>query len=245
MITSVWARTSAILLAALLAGAAAQAQNVVTDWNTIASTTIVANGGKGPAPSFVWLAYSSIAVYDAVNAVDGQFQPFYYKGSAAPGASEEAAAIAAAHRVLVNHFPAQKIALDAVGLRARCPFGKTGAVGVADVLVLADAHLHRRATFSRTVPLSAAHKSAGLCSAGLSRSSTLLPCSESSGIRHRYSVRRGCICDRRVILPASEARIRGCVVEPLPTEPQPQGAVLATCFLRPPTVRRPPELEYR
>ena len=113
MITSVWARTSAILLAALLAGAAAQAQNVVTDWNTIASTTIVANGGKGPAPSFVWLAYSSIAAYDAVNAVDGQFQPFYYKGSAAPGASEEAAAIAAAHRVLVNYFPAQKIALDA------------------------------------------------------------------------------------------------------------------------------------
>ena len=113
MITSVWARTSAILLAALLTGAAAQAQNAVTDWNTIASTTIVAKGGKGPAPSFVWLAYSSIAVYDAVNAIDGKFQPFYYKGSAAPGASEEAAAIAAAHRVLVNYFPAQKIGLDA------------------------------------------------------------------------------------------------------------------------------------
>jgi len=48
MITSVWARTSAILLAALLTGAVAQAQNAVTDWNTIASTTIVAKGGKGP-----------------------------------------------------------------------------------------------------------------------------------------------------------------------------------------------------
>jgi len=70
-------------------------------------------GRQRPAPSFVWLAYSSIAVYDAVNAIDGKFQPFYYKGSAAPGASEEAAAIAAAHRVLVNYFPAQKIGLDA------------------------------------------------------------------------------------------------------------------------------------
>src|SRR5260370_17548929 len=100
MITSVWARSSAILVAALVTGGVAQAQNAVTDWNTIASTTIVAKGGKGPAPSFVWLAYSSIAVYDAVNAIDGKFQPFYYKGSAAPGASEEAAAIATAHRVL-------------------------------------------------------------------------------------------------------------------------------------------------
>src|SRR5260370_42286879 len=105
MITSVWARTSAILLAALLAGAAAQAQNVVTDWNTIASTTIVANGGKGPAPSFVWLAYSSIAVYDAVNAIDGQFQPFYYKGSAAPRASQGPAPTPPPHRILLISFP--------------------------------------------------------------------------------------------------------------------------------------------
>jgi hypothetical protein len=69
--------------------------------------------GQRPAPSFVWLAYSSIAVYDAVNAIRGESQPFYYKGKAARGASEEAAAIAAAHRVLVNYFGAQQIALDA------------------------------------------------------------------------------------------------------------------------------------
>ena len=30
------------------------AGNVVTDWNTIASTTIVTNGGKSPAPSSSW-----------------------------------------------------------------------------------------------------------------------------------------------------------------------------------------------
>jgi PAP2 superfamily len=113
MITSVWARTAGILLAVLLAGTAAQAQNAVSDWNTIASTTIVTNAGKSPAASTIWFAYSSIAVYDAVNAIHGGFQPFFYNGTGAPGASEEAAAIAAAHRVLVTYFKNQQTALDA------------------------------------------------------------------------------------------------------------------------------------
>jgi hypothetical protein len=109
---SLWIRSLTMLVGTVLAGVAVQAQNVVKDWNTIASTTIVAKGGKGPAPSFVWLVYSSIAVYDAVNAIHGQFQPFYYHRSAAPGASDEAAAIAAAHRILLNYFPAQQLTLD-------------------------------------------------------------------------------------------------------------------------------------
>lgn len=99
-------------LTATLFCALSPAQNVVTEWNGIASSTIVANGGKPSATSSVWFAYVSIAVYDAVNAVHGQFQPFYYKGSAAPGASDEAAAVAAAHRVLVTYFPAQQASLD-------------------------------------------------------------------------------------------------------------------------------------
>jgi hypothetical protein len=88
------------------------AGNVVTDWNTIASTTIVTNGGKSPAPSAVWFAYSSLAVYDAVNAITGQYQPFYYRFTAPANASPGAAAAAAAHRVLVNYFPSQQTALD-------------------------------------------------------------------------------------------------------------------------------------
>jgi len=89
------------------------AANVVTDWNTIASMTIVANGGKASVASGVWFAYTSIAVYDAVNAVHRAYQPFYFSGLAAAGASDEAAAVAAAHRVLVNYFPAQQADLDA------------------------------------------------------------------------------------------------------------------------------------
>src|SRR5499427_3528011 len=106
-------RTLVCLAAALLPMQRLQAQNVVTDWNTIASTTIVTNGGKASVASGVWFAYTSIAVYDAVNAVHRKYQPFYYQGIAPAGASDEAAAAAAAHRVLVNYFPAQQADLDA------------------------------------------------------------------------------------------------------------------------------------
>src|ERR1700675_2299323 len=90
---------SSVLLSASIPLAAS---NVVTDWNTIASTTIVKNGGKAPSSSPIWFAYTSLAVYDAVNAITGQYRPFYYHGAAPQDASLESAAVAAAHRVLVN-----------------------------------------------------------------------------------------------------------------------------------------------
>jgi len=107
-------RISLVSAVALLTSTHVRAQNVVTDWNTIASTTIVTNAGNPPAASGVYFAYTSIAVYDAVNAVHHhKFRPFYYSGHAPGGASDEAAAIAAAHRVLVNYFPGQQTNLDA------------------------------------------------------------------------------------------------------------------------------------
>jgi hypothetical protein len=96
----------------VLACGTIHAGNVVTDWNTIASTTIITNGGKSPAPSSIWFTYSSLAVYDAVNAITGQYQPFYYRFAAPANASTGAAAAAAAHRVLVHYFPSQQTALD-------------------------------------------------------------------------------------------------------------------------------------
>ncbi len=90
-----------------------KAGNVVTDWNAIASTTIVKNGGKASTPSGVWFAYTSLAMYDAVNAITGQYRPFYYQGAGASNASLDAAAAAAAHRILVNYFPSQQSDLDA------------------------------------------------------------------------------------------------------------------------------------
>jgi PAP2 superfamily len=102
----------AAIAAACLAATSASAGNIVTDWTQIASTTIVKNGGKSPGASSVWFAYASIAAYDAVNAITGQYRPFYYQGSGPANASVDAAVLAASHRVLVNYFPAQKDSLD-------------------------------------------------------------------------------------------------------------------------------------
>lgn len=87
--------------------------NVVTDWNTIASTTIVKNGGKSPGASAVYFAYTSQAVFDAVNAITGDYRLLYSHMAAPPHASLDAAAAAAAHGVLVHYFPSQQTALDA------------------------------------------------------------------------------------------------------------------------------------
>ena len=35
------------------------AGNVVTEWNTIASTAIVKNGGKPPSSAAIWFAYTA------------------------------------------------------------------------------------------------------------------------------------------------------------------------------------------
>lgn len=96
----------------VLACGTIHAGNVVTDWSTIASTTIVTNGGISPAASSVFFAYTSLAVYDAVNAITGQYQPFYYRIAGPANASTGAAAVAAAHRILVNYFPSQQTTLD-------------------------------------------------------------------------------------------------------------------------------------
>ena len=97
---------------AFVALSTSQAQNVVTEWNAIASTTIITQGNKG-ADAFVYFAYTSIAVYDATNSIHRRFRPFYFAGITDRDASEEAAAISAAHSVLIHYFPDQKAALDA------------------------------------------------------------------------------------------------------------------------------------
>ena len=108
-----------LLLSALLpALEELHAATVITDWNTIASAAIVTNGGKASVASGVWFAYTFIAAYDAVNAIHQRYQPFYYSGTAPAGASDEAAAVAAAHRVLVNYFPAQQPDLDAAFMKS-------------------------------------------------------------------------------------------------------------------------------
>ena len=101
------------LVISLLAAAFVNAQNVVVQWNAIASTTIVNNASEASVASGVWFAYVHLAVFDAVNAIDHRFQPYLFTGNPPPGANKDAAAVAAAHSVLVNYFPSQQTTLDA------------------------------------------------------------------------------------------------------------------------------------
>jgi hypothetical protein len=89
------------------------AQNAVADWDAIAMNTIVTVGAESPAGGSVYFAYTSVAMYDAVNSITRRHRPFAVMVPAPRGASLDAAAIAAAHDVLVHYYPAQQAALDA------------------------------------------------------------------------------------------------------------------------------------
>ena len=76
--------------------------DAVTDWNAIASNSIVATAGQPPQVSSLSFAMVQGAVYDAVNAIDRGYQPYLVQPNANPTDSNEAAAAAAAFRVLVG-----------------------------------------------------------------------------------------------------------------------------------------------
>jgi len=88
--------------------------DAVTDWNEIANTVLL-NVARGNVPSVVDLGYVHVAIYDAVNAIDGHYSVFaVVPRSPTYGASREAAAAAAAYTVLKSFFPTQQAYLDAV-----------------------------------------------------------------------------------------------------------------------------------
>jgi hypothetical protein len=78
--------------------------NAVLQWNKIAEDTVV---GSGPfqGEGFIYMAYASAAVYDAVVAIEGGYQPYGPAITAPEGASTEAAVVEAAYRTLWAYFP--------------------------------------------------------------------------------------------------------------------------------------------
>ncbi|MBX3387590.1 MAG: vanadium-dependent haloperoxidase [Phycisphaeraceae bacterium] len=86
--------------------------DVVLDWNQHALNAVVAGGSPPPRASRA-LAMVQSAVFDAVNSVDRVYQPYLVNTVAPAGTSREAAAVVAAHGVLVGLYPAQAAALDA------------------------------------------------------------------------------------------------------------------------------------
>jgi hypothetical protein len=92
-----------------------QQVNPVVQWNR-ALLVIVRTPGAQPATVHPTRSFAIMhaAIYDAVNAIDRKHRPYLVRVSGVPrDASQEAAAAAAAHEVLVALYPAFKTTLDA------------------------------------------------------------------------------------------------------------------------------------
>jgi hypothetical protein len=73
-------RRLAVVLTLLIVPRAA-AQNAVTEWNSIAITEARKSNAPGsatPGGAGIYVAYMQLAVYNAVNAIDGRFEPYKY-----------------------------------------------------------------------------------------------------------------------------------------------------------------------
>jgi len=101
-----------MLMATLLFGPVVAKADPVLDWNVIAVDTAVANG-QNPFAQARFAAIVQVAVFEAVNAITGDYRPYLGSIVAPHGASANAAAVQAAYRVLSTYFPASASTLDA------------------------------------------------------------------------------------------------------------------------------------
>lgn len=91
------------LVAALMLNPVNARADAVLDWNSIAvSTTSL---GPNPFAQARHMAITQLAVFEAVNAITGDYEPYVGTVVAPVGASADAAATSAAYRVLKNYFP--------------------------------------------------------------------------------------------------------------------------------------------
>jgi hypothetical protein len=85
---------------------------VITEWNAIAERTISVENATPVPASPLFFAFTSIAMHDAVAAIDGDFETFFEQPRAKAHASPEVAAATAAHRVLRHYYPGSATNLD-------------------------------------------------------------------------------------------------------------------------------------
>jgi len=134
-------RHCVLLLSLLLITAAARA-DAVLDWNTIAVDTAVANK-QNPFAQARYAAIVQLAVFEAVNAITQEYQPYLGTITALPDASPDAAAIEAAYKVLSTYFsdPASLAVLSAARTQSLSSIpdspAKTHGIATGDAAALA------------------------------------------------------------------------------------------------------------
>jgi hypothetical protein len=136
------------------AAAALPPGNAVEQWNKIAEDAVVGSGAF-QNEGLIYMAYESAAVYDAVVAIRGGYQPYASALTPAAGASTDAAVAEAAYRTLVNYFPSQAAALGAnyAEALALIPDGSAKTNGQAVGLAAANAVIGLRSGDGRMTPI--------------------------------------------------------------------------------------------
>ncbi|GAA2492496.1 vanadium-dependent haloperoxidase [Streptomyces gobitricini] len=106
---------------------------VVAEWLGAVTGTVDPEGGLTIPEETVWHALVSTAVYNAVVGIEGRYEPYRWSVRGPRTASSQAAAAAAAHRLLRLSFPAAAHRLREVyaASLARVPDGRAEDEGVA------------------------------------------------------------------------------------------------------------------
>ena len=156
---------AAVLLIIVTAGTATAATTpspapagdpaVISDWNAIAVATLAGDTTKQPVEDILYMGFVQAAVYNAVVGVDGRYAPYRFCAHAPRGASGQAAAVAAAHQVLVTYVPSAQATLDAdyAASLAQIPDGKAKTHGVAFGTRAADSLIRQRAHDGRNADI--------------------------------------------------------------------------------------------
>src|SRR5258705_6512638 len=115
-----------------------QSVNPVLQWNR-ALLVIVRPPGTQPATIHPTRSFAIMhaAIYDAVNAIDGTHKPYLVRVSPHHFASQEAAAAAAAHEVLVKLYPSFQATLDTQLQQALAQLpnrGKTDGISIGNIV---------------------------------------------------------------------------------------------------------------
>jgi hypothetical protein len=156
----IWA--AALLLTPLAASpAAAHHQsrlgdpNVISTWALLAEQTFLADPGKKPQEAFLYLGFVNAAVYDAVVGIDGRYEPYSLRTHPRRGASDQAAAVAAAYKVLSTYSAYAQPTLDAAytASLAQIPDGQGKTDGIAFGILSANNLIASRVNDGRNAPI--------------------------------------------------------------------------------------------
>jgi PAP2 superfamily protein len=145
-------RHLSMLMVTVLFGCAAARADVVSDWNTIAVNTAVANK-QNPFAQARYGAIVQLAVFEAVNAITGEYQPYLGTITAPPGASADAAAIQAAYHVLNFYFgPSATLDAQYANSIGQIPNGQAKIDGIVTGDAAASAMISLRANDGSSPP---------------------------------------------------------------------------------------------